>query len=274
MDWDDTSAGLRRFLLTRGRSVDTATTYVAHLRPYYRWSLGQRVEPCGASRLHVEEFLADQLARVSRSTAHVRLSAIKAYYLWLRDLGERQDDPTLGLVVRKEKHQPRPPIDQPSFCRLIDSAKDECERLMLLVGYRCGLRISEIVGIRKQDLTPSRGLILIKGKGSKERWVCPDPDTMKRLQAYARERTGHLFPFDRVQARRIMKRIARNAGVDNFYPHRLRISFGNQFMEETHDLHSLQILMGHADPSVTAHYAAFTAQERALTQMRRFGLST
>lgn len=266
--FEKAAESFRRYLLTRGRTKDTALTYSQHLRAFWSWCSEFGVMPADADRNDVEGFLALQLSTVSRSTAHVRLSAVKAFMICQIERGTREDNPTIGLTVRKDRRQPRPPLEHEAMGLLLAACKDEGERLLLEVGAACGLRISELVGIRRQDIYSDRGLILIRGKGHKERWVSPPPSLLARIIEYHAYPRGEIWPMNREQARRMMNRIARNAGVAGFYPHRLRISFAHSFLEATHDLHSLQILMGHSDPGITAHYAAFNAQERALNQMR------
>lgn len=268
--WDQTSEAFRRYLLTRGRTPDTATTYSAHVRPFWAWCSGDVV---GASRDAVERYHEDQLSRFAASTAHVRLSALKAFYRWLGETGRRGDNPTDGLTVRKEKRQPRPPLSEDAILRLLMYTRNEEERMLFVVGLNCGLRISEIVGIRGVDIYADRGLILIKGKGRKERWVGADPEVLAEVCRFAGGRKSRLFDFDRRQARRIMERIAKYAGVEGFYPHRMRITFAVRFWAKYKNLKALRMIMGHEDLATTAHYADWDTQNEAIDLMRTFSLT-
>lgn len=262
-DWDAAAGAFFRHLITRGRSNDTATTYRFHLHTFWAWCARHEIDPAWAQKQDVELYLAEQLASVSKATAHVRLSAAKAWFKFL----EREPDPTLGLTVRKEKRQPRPPCSEDDMARLLLASKNEEERLLFLVGFGCGLRISEIVGISMSHIYHDR--ILIKGKGSKERWVAPPPLVLQAVQAHMEGRRGSVFGMNREQARRIMVRVARHAGVMGFYPHRMRITFATKFWRTTHDLLSLRVLLGHADTATTSKYADYDAASEALEQMRR-----
>lgn len=269
--WDTLAEGFRRHLLTTGRSRDTATTYTAHLKPFYDWMGG---EPLSASREQVKYYHASQLATVSRSTAHVRLAAVKAFFRWKFDLGPKDEpEQTKGLSVTKMQRQPRPPLGTGDAVKLLTACRCEDERLLFELGLGCGLRISEIVGIKGGDIFKDRGVILIRGKGSKERYVAPNARLMAELLLFAGGRSGSLFQLTREQARRIMMRVAKDAGVSGFHSHKLRITWATNFLAETHDLHSAQVLMGHSDPGTTARYAAFEAQAQALEQMRRLNES-
>lgn len=264
----------RNYLRARGRTLDTANTYAAHLRPFKAWCLLQHLSPYEAQTSDLETFVAAQLDRVSTSTAHVRLAAAKMFFAWLVERGTRLDNPSSALTVRKDKRQSRPPLSTEALTRILACCRNGQERLMFLTGLHCGLRISELVGIRGQDIFADKALILIRGKGQKERWVTPGETLIDELINFAKGKQGRIFEMRREQARRVMQRVATNAGVPGFYPHQLRITFAARFIAKTHDLQSLQVLMGHADPGVTAKYAAFDSQAIALNQMRELAHET
>lgn len=268
-DWQATAEGFRRYLLTHGKTPDTAKTYVQHLRTFWNYRLCCSGDASLIGRDAVEDYLFEQISRVSSATAHVRLSALKSYLRWRLNLPDKAEPPlTFGLAVKKDRHTARPPLTEADAERLMAACLSPEQRLLFIVGFGCGLRISEIVSIRAEDVFPDRDLLLVHGKGKKERWVAPQPEVFKALAQHGVTR-GPVFHMTREQARRQMQRAAKRAGVPGFYPHRMRITFASKFLAETHDLHSLQILMGHASPEVTAKYAAFDAQAIALDQMRR-----
>lgn len=267
--WAETAEGFRRYLITHRKTPDTATTYVAHLRPFWNWRLGSEEDPGEVGHDAVEQYLADELARVSLSTAQVRLCAIRAYFRWKLHLSDKEEPPqTNGLAVGKEKLVPRPPLSEKEAIRLLTYCRSAEERLLFIIGFGCGPRISEIVSMTTHDLYPEHGYAVLHGKGRKQRRVAPAPEIFAAIDLLMEGHSGRIFDLTREQARRIMRRVARNAGVRGFYPHRMRITWAHRFLAATHDLHSCQILMGHADPSQTAKYAAFDAQAVALEQMR------
>lgn len=268
-DWQATAEGFRRYLLTHAKTPDTAKTYVQHLRTFWNYRLCCSGDVNHIGRDAVEDYLFDQLSRVASSTAHVRLSAVKAYLRWRLNLPDKAEPPlTFGLAVKKTQHQSRPPLTAQDAERLMSACRTAEERLLFIIGFGCGLRISEIVGIKAEDVYEDRGLLLVHGKGKKERWVAPQKEVFRALAQHGTRR-GPIFNLSREQARGFMQRAARRAGVAGFYPHRMRITFASKFLAETHDLHSLQVLMGHSSPDVTSKYAAFDAQAIALDQMRR-----
>jgi integrase/recombinase XerD len=271
--WDATAEGFRRYLLTHGKTPDTAKTYVQHLRTFWNYRLCCSGKAADIGRDAVEDYLFDQINAVSSSTAHVRLSALKSYLRWQLELPDKAEPAiTFGLAVKKTKRQSRPPLTEADGERLLASCRTPEQRLLFIIGFGCGLRISEILSLRAENVYPGRGLMLVLGKGKKERWVAPQPEDFKAIEQHGVTR-GPLFQLERLQAWKMMHRIAHRAGVEGFYPHRMRITFASKFLAETHDLHSLQILMGHSSPDVTAKYAAFDAQAIALDQMRRLNIA-
>lgn len=265
--WAETSEAFYRYLITRGRTVDTATTYAAHLRPFWQWCNG---EPALASTETVERYLAHELAEHARSTAHVRLSSVKAFFAWLKDAGIRREDPSTGLTVKKEKHLSRPPVNDGDELRLLTACRDDEERLLFVLGFRLGLRIGEITSLRVEDIFPERREMIVRGKGQKERPMPMDVVILRSLSLVVGDRErGLVFRgLDRRQARRIMQRVAKHAGVKNFYPHKMRITFAVSFLDRKHDIDSLQELMGHTTADVTSKYASFNRRERAMQQLR------
>jgi integrase/recombinase XerD len=269
MDWDATAAGFRRYLITHRKTPDTAKTYVERLRPFWNWRLGSEGDPRDVGYDAVEEYMAEQLGRVSLSTSQVTLCAIRCYFRWSLGLSDKEEPPqTNGLAVAKERLAPRPPCSEDEAIRLLTYARTDEERLLFLIGFGCGPRISELVRMSTSDLYPEHGYAILHGKGRKQRRVAPAPEVFAAIDKLMGGRSGRIFDLTREQARRIMRRVAKNADVRGFYPHRMRITWAHRFLAATHDLHSCQILMVHADPSQTAKYGAFDAQSVALDQMR------
>ncbi len=280
--WPELSQRFGAHLMASGHSEDTAKSYVNSAWIFYRWCCDRELDVLmDMTEPILERWLAEQVGHYAASTAHVRLSAVKAFYKWKVLQGKITSDPSVRLTVKKRKPRARPPLQTDELTRLVEHCKTEEERLWFLVGSRCGLRVSELAGIRVDDLYPASGYILIHGKGGKERYVVPGGALMLRLvQFLARKRisSGIVWPgirgLNREQARfhirAVQRRVARYAEVEHYHPHRMRTTFAVDFLRETHDLHSLQLLMGHASVETTARYAAYGADEAALQMMAKF----
>jgi site-specific recombinase XerD len=258
-----------RHLLTSGRSEQTADSYVANLRVFAEWCSLRGGDPEDAIKSEVEAYLSHELSRIGRNTVALRLAGLRAFYAYLN-----RHEVTAGLVVKREKIAPRKPMADNEMTLLMAGCRNKRDRAMLTVASECGLRVSEVVGLRKTDVDLDAGLLLVRGKGAKQRWVSLSPRALKALAPFVEASTGVLWrtldggALSVNRAKRNMDEIARRAGVRAHW-HRLRTTFASRFLTQTHDLDSLQTLMGHSDSNTTRRYAAFGAQARALEQMRR-----
>lgn len=257
-------------LITSGHSESTAKAYVANLRIWERWCRAHETDFLEAEQLAVQAYLEEQLGRLARNTVALRLSGLHAFYV---SIGRREV--TDGLRIKREKIAPRKPFQESELDVLLDACRNERDRAMITVGMECGLRVSEVVGLRKNDINLLDGTLLVRGKGAKQRWVILSPRARNALTPFVVGSTGVIwFTKDgnamKVQrAKRNMWEIEQRAGIHAHW-HRLRTTFASRFLQKLHDLDSLQTLMGHEDANTTRRYAAYGAQERALEQMRRF----
>ena len=154
------------------------------------------------------------------------------------------------------------PDEVARFFAAIDRLKD---RALLMTAYAAGLRISEVVALRVEDIDSRRMVIRVRqGKGRKDRYVMLSPrllDLLRRYWKAARPRTW-LFPGrepDRPIGVRTVTRICRRAlqaaGLEKRVTvHTLRHSFATHLLEAGTDLRTIQVLLGHSSPRTTALY--------------------
>ena len=129
--------------------------------------------------------------------------------------------------------------------------------------YGCGLRVSEIINLRKEDLNFSESLLHIRlSKGKKDRFIKIPESIDKELQSYFNiNENEFLFPSNRggglttATIRAIVENAGRKAGIKKeVYPHLLRHSFATHLLENGTDLRVIQKLLGHADIKTTQIY--------------------
>jgi integrase/recombinase XerD len=172
---------------------------------------------------------------------------------------------------------PKRPIRLPEILsreeveRLIECAASPLHRIWLLTLYATGMRREELVHLKISDIDSARMLIHIRqGKGRKDREVVLSPRLLDELRDYwrranPRPRT-YLFPGRGphqsvdvpVQSKSIfdaVRQAAKRAGLDkHVHPHTLRHSFATHLLESGADLHTIQLLLGHADLRTTSRY--------------------
>lgn len=257
------------YLRTTRRSERTSLNYVDDLRIFQRWCYQRETDPRDADRLAIQAFLSSELQRVSPNTVAHRKAALCAFYAYLG-----RADVMEGIEVKQVKLAPRKPLSDTDFDLLISACRNERDKAMIILALETGLRVSELVGMRVADVDLHERLLLVRGKGDKERWLGLSDRALAALQPFVSTATDVIWftrdgqPLNAKRAKRNMEEIEKRARVQAHY-HRLRTTFAHNFLHATHDLDSLQTLMGHSDANTTRRYAAYGAQQRALDQMRR-----
>jgi site-specific recombinase XerD len=241
----------------------------------YQYDLKQFAEVVGDSppvqvTLHdVDRFIIQQAQRgLGPSTINRRLAAIASLYAFLSD-----EDPSLVCPVLPHRHGLREPQRLPrpvqhddldKFFAVIADARD---RAMFVLMLRCGLRISEVAGMKLNDLylDEERPRLVARGKGSKERSVYLSPQAERTLRAYLQERPRVASEFvilsyqhAGLSTTAIHKRLMgyrAEAGV-TLTAHRLRHTFANDLVSVDVPVTSIQKLLGHRWLETTQIYVA------------------
>ncbi|WP_076364821.1 tyrosine recombinase XerC [Phaeovulum vinaykumarii] len=266
-----------------GASGHTITAYRADVAAFLGFLTQYHAEPVGMARLaalspaDMRAFLAAEHGRgLSPRSMARRLSAVKSFIRWLAD--REGFDPTHVLSARAPRHRrglPRPL--SPEAAReviaqagaLSDTpwiaARDTAVVVLL---YGCGLRISEALGLRRNQ-APLGSALRILGKGGKERLVPVLPAARAAVDRYLAlcpmdlPADGALFrgarggPLNPRQIARVMEQARAGLGLPaSATPHALRHSFATHLLASGGDLRAIQELLGHASLSTTQGYTA------------------
>jgi integrase/recombinase XerC len=262
-----------------------------HTIKAYRVDLAQFAEYVGPQRwsdidhVLIRGYLSSLYERgLSKTSVARALAALRSLYKWLAQEGEVEQNPAaLVATPRLPKKLPRVPTIE-EVNTVLDAAMPECsafterDQAILELLYGCGIRNSELIGINVDDIRWSNELILVRGKGRKERFV-PFGDSAKAaVQAYlpARQRvlgeTKHTterallinLRGSRLTTRsvgRIVKQTAVARGLSpDVHPHTLRHAFGTHMLEEGADLRAIQEMLGHERLSTTQRYTQLTVK--------------
>ena len=149
--------------------------------------------------------------------------------------------------------------------RLFAAAPSDRDRMLLRTAYALGLRVSELVALRLDDIDAARGLVAVRqGKGAKDRLVPLSGRLLAELRAYWQlwRPRPWLFPGGRrgrhltaAGVQRVVRRAAQRAGLSKpISPHTLRHSYATHLLEAGCDLLTIQRLLGHKDLQTTARY--------------------
>jgi integrase/recombinase XerC len=214
---------------------------------------------------------------LSKASVARSLAAVRSLYRWLAQAGVVEQNPAkLVSTPKLPKKLPRvPTIEEMNV--VLDGAMPEVaafperDRLLLELLYGCGIRNSELIGINLDDIRVSAEVILIRGKGKKERYVPFGGSAVAALGAYLPARQTLLaqskkaVPALLINRRggrltvrsvgRIVKKIAVAKGLSpDVHPHTLRHAFGTHMLEEGADLRAIQEMLGHERLSTTQRY--------------------
>lgn len=268
--------------MQRGLGENTLQAYRTDLYTFAEWQYKRgNTDLLQTSAADLHAYLATQGGRSARSTAR-RLSSLRRLFQYLAREGRIRMDPTVN-------------IDSPRLGRSLPKTLTEADveallqapdvtmrngmrdRAMLEVLYATGLRVSELVGLRLDQINLRQGVIRVIGKGNKERLVPLGEESVDWLNRYIRDvrpeyfkgqPDATLFPSNRgtPQTRQTfwhaIKRYAIVAGISKpMSPHVLRHAFATHLLNHGADLRVVQMLLGHSDISTTQIYTHI-AKER------------
>lgn len=271
--------------LESGLSDRSRSSYESDLRQFRRWLTDHYPETgiVDADRGCLMEYLASVFAAGAKaSTAARRLSSLRRFYRYLLREGVIGQDPSLKLDSPGQMRRLPNILTEADVEALLDSPNvaDPVElrdRAMMELLYACGLRVSELVGLRLPQVNRRQGVARLTGKGNKERLVPMGEEALEWLEQYleqarpqlARGTIGDaLFPgargghLTRQAFWYRIRRYALRAGIHNpLSPHTLRHAFATHLVNHGADLRVVQMLLGHSDLSTTQIYT-HVARER------------
>lgn len=276
---DDTPVNRFRLYLRLEKSLSPKTieAYMGDVVKLLLFLQEQGVPPLQAQTSDLRSFLAslNESGINSRSQARI-LSSLRSFYAFLQLDGYIEDNP--AEILKSPKMTMRLPevltlSEVDAVINAIDLSKAEGQRNRAMVEmlYSCGLRVSELCGLRLSDLYLDEGFIRVTGKGGKQRLVPISPRAIAELEAYFDERS-HVdikpayrdFVFvserlkkslSRIMVFHIIKELAMAAGITkSISPHTFRHSFATHLLEGGANLRIIQAMLGHESISTTEVY--------------------
>ncbi len=283
----------------RGASVYTQRNYRQALAEFYHWHRQERQQPPAWEQLQRDDFRAYLrfLGRqnLSRAAIQLRFCALRTFYKFLIRHGLAAASPIKNLALPKlERRLPKYLTVQQMRDLLGAPAKMLAGRVrkkapgrpmsaaaclrdlaVLETIYSCGLRVSELCGLRAEDIDANEQIVRVRGKGKKERLVPIGAPALRAIQSYwsalkhgpsgqapvffsETRRAGPLHPL---QLSRRLKQYLAAAGLDpSLTPHKLRHSYATHLLDAGADLRSVQELLGHAHLVSTQVYTHVTTE--------------
>jgi integrase/recombinase XerD len=265
---------------------NTLLAYARDLKDVSGWMTGEGIDLMSAAQGDLERYIVHLDAiGLSRATRARRLSAVRQFYRFAYEEGWRADNPAVRIKgPARQKRLPKT-LSEEEVERLLTAARDTGRAsdrvrnicLMELL-YATGMRVSELVSLPVSAARGDPRMILVRGKGGKERMVPLSPPAREALTAWLRLRDeaaeaerlqsgGQPSPFlfasrgreghlTRHRFYMMMKDFAVAAGVspEKVTPHTLRHAFATHLLARGADLRAIQTLLGHADVATTEIY--------------------
>lgn len=263
--------------LEKGLSDNTLSAYRLDLGTFDAWLQERKLNLLTVSRVHILQYLSHRLGKglKARSTARM-LSCLRSLYAYLLRENRLTEDPTLRIENPK-LGRPLPASLSEQDVEMLLGAPDVStplglrDRAMLEVLYACGLRVTELIKLRMNEVNLRQGVVRVMGKGSKERLVPLGEEAMNWITRFVKEGRNDLltnnlhedilFPSSRgaEMTRQAfwyrIKEHARKASIARkLSPHTLRHAFATHLLNHGADLRVVQLLLGHSDLSTTQIY--------------------
>ncbi|GAA6192257.1 site-specific tyrosine recombinase XerD [Phaeobacter sp. NW0010-22] len=269
-----------------GAATNTLLAYGRDLQDFSGWLVHNNQTFDSASQDEVEAYLISCDSQgLAKSTRARRLSAIKQIYRFAFEESWREDNPAIQIKgPGREKKLPQT-LDVLEVDRLLDAARQSGRNIrdrlrntcMMELLYATGMRVSELVSLPVSSARGDPRMLLVLGKGGKERMVPLSPPARAALEAWVAERdlmqeeaaanglpnSKYLFPsrgksgfLTRHRFYLLIKEFAVSGGVspNKVTPHTLRHAFATHLLANGADLRSIQTLLGHVDVATTEIY--------------------
>jgi len=275
-----------------GHPENTVRSYLSDLSDFSLFLSNKGKDLRGAKREDITEYLLYLKGKgLSSSTMARRIYALRKFFDFLMMEGEVSENVARSMEVSRTRRKLPESLPIYEVERLLiapDTSKSEGvrDRAILELLYSCGLRVSELVSLRKEDIDLDIGYVRVMGKGGKERIVPVGEEGKKWVRRYVEEVRPSLLRdggsekplfltrrgegFTRQGIWKIVKGYASKAGIKGrVHPHVLRHSFATHLLSGGADLRSIQEMLGHSDISTTQVYT-HVERERMKEVYRRY----
>lgn len=266
----------------RGLSENTIVSYQRDLKGYMLFlTEAEQVKTIEKiERIHIIHYLKHLKEEgKSSKTAARHLASIRAFHQFLLREGATSKDPSVHIESQKTERMLPKVLSLSETERLLDTPKPVNpfgirDKAMLELLYATGIRVSEMIDLKMEDVHLQMGFIRCFGKGRKERIVPIGKQAAEALEHYLSKARGKLLkgktsdflflnhhgnPISRQGFWKNLKKIAITAGIQTeLTPHTLRHSFATHLLENGADLRAVQEMLGHADISTTQIYTHVT----------------
>ncbi len=278
MSWKSSILGFKSYLqVERSLSANSVDAYIRDVKKLANFAKDKNINELAISKSDLSEFVTNisKEGLSARSQGRI-ISGIKAFYKYLimedyikADPTELLESPKIGLKLPDTLSIEE--IDKLIAAIDLSSQQGERNRAMLEILYSCGLRVSELITLKRSNISFEEGFIKVIGKGNKERLAPIGKTALKYLNIYITEVRNHqniqkghediIFlnrrgkGLTRVMIFTIIKQLAEKISLKKkISPHTFRHSFATHLIQGGADLRAVQEMLGHESITTTEIY--------------------
>lgn len=285
LTWQDTSeidSFIDHLWLEDGLAKNTLDSYRLDLYAFVLWITEQNKQLLAVEQADIQQYLAVKFPLSKPRSISRLIASLRRFYRYLIRENKISLDPTVQIQSPKLPRSLPKSLSEDEVLALLNApnVNDPIglrDRAMLELLYACGLRVTELVGVKVTEVSLSDGVVRVTGKGSKTRLVPMGEEAVDWISRYLSEARPSilqkrlcdaLFVTNRADEMTrqgfwyLIKRYALLAGITkNISPHVLRHAFATHLLNHGADLRVVQMLLGHSDISTTQIYT-HVARER------------
>ena len=266
-------------------SPHTVRSYLNDLDQFYAFlsSLGLPEDPVSATSHDIRAWIVSMLDNnYSTVSVHRKISCLRVFYRYMRKEGILKSDPLEKVVLPKRKKTLPVFIEEEALTRLLDNYSfgdgfaGIRNRTIIEILYLTGMRRSELVGLKDNDVDLAEGSVKVTGKRNKQRIIPLLKPFLARLQEYIKVRNDNVETlnngwffitdkgnklYDKYVYNTVNSYLAMVTTIEKKSPHILRHTFATHMLNRGADLNSIKELLGHANLSATQIYTHNTFEK-------------
>ena len=270
-------AYLDYLLIEKGLADNTLSAYRTDLGSYREYLSGEGISDPGEVRsAHIYSYITHlRNEGLTAKSARRKVVVVRGFHKYLVSSGHLKKNPAVNIgSIQVPRNLPDVlSADQMDLLlKQPDTTKYAGlrDRAMMEMTYAAGLRVSELIKLKMEDMNREAGFLRVTGKGARQRLTPMGKEALHWFDRYAKEARPHLlkgrlsafmFPGRGGQGHITrqafwlkIKQYAKDAGLPPIHPHTFRHSFATHLLEGGADLRSVQILLGHANIVTTQIY--------------------
>ena len=265
-------------VIEKGLSSNSIKAYKIDIKKFVSWlSCSKKPSFIKIRESDVNEYIAFMFkSKLSSSSVNRNISSIKAFYLFLIKRKIIMISPVAEIITPKKERYLPTSMSELEVEKLLNSPKSSIrieirDKAMIEMLYATGMRISELVNLKLNNVDTNRCVVKVLGKGSKERLIPFGENALEALNLYLNIRPSsnskEVFLSNRKRRlsrvtfwQRIKTYLKRENLKLSISPHTLRHAFATHLLNRGADLRSVQLLLGHSDLSTTQIYTHIAKQ--------------